>query len=609
MIRSLTGKMEAWLNHFKLQRKLLFFYIGCMFLPLIITDSIILYGLIRGEQVEKHYKLAREAENAANIISGSVDYAAAIANRLYANRYLYEYLNTVYVSPLDYMEAYRTFQRNTMNLINGGIAGLTVNIYAENDSILNGGVFHPLAPQKEEDWYRALVKSGRESLLYFSYTNLNAPYFQPGRSIFYIRKMDLMPYDAVEKLIVIELRYGSIADKLKKIASEDQIYLYEGETLLMSNTGHNNTSLEFERPETVEKADFTRDFDYYGCSARILVKSRKEGVLIFLRRHLSMVLILVLINLVLPWIFMRIMHRSLVHRIRVLETAFANSGKEKIEPIGTVKGRDEITALMQGYNKMALRINELIETVYKERLKSQETAIARKNAELLALRSQIDPHFMFNTLESIRMHSLLKEETETADMVAKLALMERQIISWKDDLVEIGQELEVAGAYLGLQKYRFGDRLSYRITAEPDCMKVRIPRLSIVTFVENACIHGLERKVAGGWIFVRIGREGDKISLEVEDTGESMSEEQLRQLREEIGSLEFDHLRREHSIGIINACLRLKMVFGADVEFELSGEEGVGTVFCVKIPAAQAQGADGHDAPLQEIENESSKKG
>ena len=107
-----------------------------------------------------------------------------------------------------------------------------------------------------------------------------------------------------------------------------------------------------------------------------------------------------------------------------------------------------------------------------KKIKEQEILVGRKNAELLALQSQINPHFLFNALESIRMRSLLKEENETADMVEKLAIMQRQYVDWGNDSVEIEQELEFVKAYLSLQKYRFGDRLNYNLEIDPECAQI-----------------------------------------------------------------------------------------------------------------------------------------
>ncbi len=143
---------------------------------------------------------------------------------------------------------------------------------------------------------------------------------------------------------------------------------------------------------------------------------------------------------------------------------------------------------MDNYNRMADRMNSLIDTAYRCRLKEQKMDIARQNAELMALYSQINPHFLFNALESIRMHSILKKEEETADMIQKLAIMVRQNVDWSSDSNTIKRELAFVEAYLSLQKYRFGERLSYQINAQEDCQNILVPKLTITTFVENACV-------------------------------------------------------------------------------------------------------------------------
>ena len=107
---------------------------------------------------------------------------------------------------------------------------------------------------------------------------------------------------------------------------------------------------------------------------------------------------------------------------------------------------------MDNYNRMADRMNSLIDTAYRCRLKEQKMDIARQNAELMALYSQINPHFLFNALESIRMHSILKKEEETANMIQKLAIMVRQNVDWSSDSNTIKRELAFVEAYLSLQK-------------------------------------------------------------------------------------------------------------------------------------------------------------
>jgi two-component system sensor histidine kinase YesM len=187
---------------------------------------------------------------------------------------------------------------------------------------------------------------------------------------------------------------------------------------------------------------------------------------------------------------------------------------------------------MKNYNKMSDRMNQLIQTAYVDKLKQQEMDIARQNAELLALHSQINPHFLFNALESIRMHSLLKNEKETSEMVEHLAVMQRVNVDWHSDSVSVEEELKFIQAYLELQKYRFGERLNYNLDVSPDCYKAMLPKLSIVTFVENACVHGIESKTEPGWIFVRIYKTDTEMVFEIEDTGIGMDEEVLNRIGE-----------------------------------------------------------------------------
>ena len=244
--------------------------------------------------------------------------------------------------------------------------------------------------------------------------------------------------------------------------------------------------------------------------------------------------------------------------------------------VETISGTDEISQLMQHYNSMANRMNHLIETVYESRLKQQESEIARQDAdiarqkaELLALHSQINPHFLFNVLENIRMRSILKHEDETAEMIEQLSLIERQYVEWGTDIVSLGAEIGFVESYLKLQKYRFGDRLRYSIEMEDDCREYQIPKLSLVTFTENSCVHGIEGKASQSWIFVRVYKDKNNLHLEVE---ERMEEANIEMLKE------------KGRVGVINACVRLKMYTGDHVKFHIESERGVGTEVSVVIP-------------------------
>ena len=144
-------------------------------------------------------------------------------------------------------------------------------------------------------------------------------------------------------------------------------------------------------------------------------------------------------------------------------------------------------------------------------------------------------------------------------------------------------------AYLELQKYRFGDRLCYEISAPGECGQFRIPRLTLVTFVENACVHGMEKKEAACWVFVRVSQDGENLILEVEDTGHGMTEEKCRRLAGEMNEASIEILKDSRRVGMLNAALRLKLFLDGQVGFEMDSETGVGTLVTIRIPLKAAR--------------------
>ena len=315
------------------------------------------------------------------------------------------------------------------------------------------------------------------------------------------------------------------------------------------------------------------------------VLSKDNTALKEIKKNIPIIIFLVMVNAVFPIILMKSLHKSFTERLGILSDTFRNiDNEEDLVEIKNIHGNDEIGSLMSSYNKMAERINTLIQIVYKNKIKEQEMTVARQRAELLALRSQINPHFLFNTLESIRMHSVLRKEYDTANMIEKLAVLERQYVDWGADFASVEEETELVKAYLSIQKYRFGSRLLYEIDIEDSCKGLTIPKLTLVTFVENACVHGIESKAATGWIFVRVYLRDGFMYIEVEDTGKGMDEESMEQLLWKMRNASIRLLQRKERAGIINACLRLKMETNNEAVFELDGEEGVGLIVQIKIP-------------------------
>ena len=581
-MRKWLVKLERWMNNYKLNKKLLFLYVVCVLLPLIVTDSVVIYIALHTEEVKQQHMMENDVNAVQFSFSNSIESAASVVKAVDTNEYIDNFLNEKYESSLSYFVACNKAKNLLFNNNIGGDSS-RMTIYADNETITNGGKFSRLSSIKDEEWYQYMVQTGCNTCVYTYYDQSRSPVVGAKRKILFLRRMNCYG-SGCEKVVKIELDYSALVRGLVKMNYESPIYICSDGKILYSNDGKSSsTGMDFLPFIYEDQVGYEKEMTVYGKTLQIYALKSKANIVDSMLQNAPLILLLVLINAVFPLTFMVAINRSLTTRIRELGQAFESVDQDRLVSIACVRGKDEIGALMQNYNRMVDRTNELIQTVYKDRLKKQEMDIARQHAELLALHSQINPHFLFNALESIRMHSIIKQEYETGDMVSKLAVMTRQNVDWGEELVEIRREMEFVEAYLGLQKYRFGDRLSYQLDVAEDCRELRLPKLTVVTFVENACVHGIESKTTPGWIFVRISRDEEELCIEVEDTGDGMDEQTVKILNEKLQNPSIEQLKDKSRVGMLNASLRIKMLTSGNYRISIESEQGVGTMIQLRL--------------------------
>ncbi len=582
--------MEEIINDYSIKKKLILFYLCCVLLPLFITDSVILGIIYYGEVNDKR----DEMEGIASAVEAELDYnleeAAKMANAIYLSRYINEFLDYRFDSGVDFFEASLDIEKKNFYEISGSSSSAAyITMYSDNDTIVNGNHFYKMSAAKNEKWYQGLYDSDANMKLFFYYIGDENPSANILRKISFVRKMDYYKDLKCEKLVRVDLDYSSLVRQLSGMKYNMPVYLCLGDMIIWSNEGDSGTRTDFSYLTGDERIGYTKEYNKYGEDIRILVMETESDLISIIKEHMPLIFLMLTVNILLPGILVIAFNRSIVSRITELSNAFNRMEGDSLKELENARGEDEIGMLMRNYNRMVYRFRELIQTVYKDQLEKQKMDIARQNAELLALHSQINPHFFFNVLEGIRMHSVLRGEEETAKMVERLALLERETANWKNDTVLIREEVRFIEAYLELQKHRFGERLKYRLDIEDDCLDYYIPKLTLVTFVENACVHGVERKSTTCWVYVRVYRKRDMVYLEVEDTGAGMEEDKVEALRDKMQTSNIETLRTNKHIGIANACLRLKMVTNQTVEFELDSEPGAGTFILIKVPVDSLQ--------------------
>lgn len=306
----------------------------------------------------------------------------------------------------------------------------------------------------------------------------------------------------------------------------------------------------------------------------------EEIVLKEVRKSRSFVVWLACINFVLPSIIIAAMSRSIhVRLVRILK----HMKKVKTQNFQTIPpedARDEIGQLTMEFNRMTETIHNLIHEVYLADIQKKDLELKQQEAQLHALHSQINPHFLFNTLESVRMRSLIKGEKETAKIVHNMAKMFRKSISWNQNNVTVQEELELIESFLQIQKYRFGEKLQYTIEAGPAVLMYRIPKMVILPFVENASIHGIESSPGVGIIQLFVSMENDQLHIRLTDNGIGMSQAKLEEL---LSYLDQNTDMGEH-VGMKNAYSRLKLCYKNHFTFDIQTWEGEGTRIQIKLP-------------------------
>ncbi|MBR4719180.1 MAG: histidine kinase [Lachnospiraceae bacterium] len=578
-------QLKGIMDDLTIRRKLIVLFVFCVLLPLFVTDGVILYIIRQDENSRQQYEMSNIASAVEADFKSTVESAVKPTTGLLINRAISEFLDREYDSVVDFYNERYNILTNPFAKINLESRDLIVTMYSDNPTIVNGGTFGRIQSQENEPWLDAIKEAGSDAILVSYFLGDKHRTDPIKKRLAIVRRLDYYKDLKYEKLVKVDIDYGALVRKFNDMKYSVPVYLCEGDKILYSNKGYSDVITPFAFLDGSERFAYESEFELYGMNLRVLI-GNDESMGIRMKGHLPIIILLLLVNILLPLILMYIINVSFVSRLRMLSDAFdsVNEDRNSLEVIEDVRGRDEIGSLMRNYNQMVLRLKELIKTVYEDRLEKQEMDIARQQAELLALHSQINPHFLFNVLESIRMHSLIKHEDETARMIERLAILQRQNVDWSDDYIRLKEELKFVEAYLDLQKYRFGDKLNYQMSVRNGCENYYVPKLTLETFVENACVHGAENKAGATRIYVRVYEQEEHLYMEVEDTGDGMDDEEAAALNNKMKDCTIEDLKAGKHIGMINACLRLKMHTNGRASVVLESKKGVGTTIFISIP-------------------------
>ncbi len=329
-------------------------------------------------------------------------------------------------------------------------------------------------------------------------------------------------------------------------------------------------------------------FRAYQSSSRIYLCTLNPKGYYTVRSILYMCGAIIFTALIIPAIMIHIFTRYFTNRVSLLRQQMHKASTQDYELIDSFRGRDELSEAFEDLQVMVQNIKEQEAKTYEVQIKEQEMLIRQQEMEFKMLASQINPHFLYNTLETIRMKALTAGDKEAATATKLLGKSMRYVLeNTGTSYTTLEKELNHLDAYIEIQQLRFGDRVQFSRNVEDglELSRYNILPLLLQPMVENAIIHGMEEVAEGGKIVLSVytRQMGEKrlLMIDVDDNGCGMDEVTLGRLRRDI---EVRDMSRSKSIGLYNINQRMKLHYGDGYRIHIYSEPGKGTRIRMIIP-------------------------
>lgn len=554
-----------------IRTRLLLIYLFCVLIPTIIFSTTIYNSTMQSARKEKLFLYRQSVERISSAIGVNAISAIELSNLIYPDEAMYEYINRTYEDRKKCLDDYNLYLRDAWSKLlpyNTGIVLFTV--FTSNDTLLNGNHLHRIDDNvAKTDWYQKYLRSGNKSV-FLTHTDEVIAGSARMRSVSYFRRLNYMSSPLYSHFIKITFQ-PSMLDRI--LASETlpgTLYVLDGNDAIISRSDRGG--LDFDSAEYAS-------YDPSTAAGRIVLESPIDAMKGWrvvcqldkdfagdaFRVNWLQMMALIIGTTVFASAIIYAISASLYQRIAMLVEHMGKVAQEEYNLIPEqYKGRDEVGVLITSMNKMIIKIRLLIEDVYKAKLRETQLELLKKQSELNALQGQVNPHFMFNVLETIRIKSYLRNEFETARIIKYMSRLFRKLLTWNEDLIVLKDELDFIQEYLEIQQYRYEDEMNYKVATDPQLLGMRIPKMTLQSLVDNACEHGLSQSKGLKNISVTAALEDGFIALRVFDNGKGIDSQQADGLQ----SLD------SPGIGIKNVLGRLQFYFGDHFTFRVNSAVG-----------------------------------
>lgn len=485
------------------------------------------------------------------------------------------------------MEDYINFYEQDISSINLFLDNPTIDTYDLN-RINNLSYFKQSV--RTQTWYKETVDCVDEGYWYFGATSGDNEKDQTMQISRAVRDDD----DDVVGIVVIQIQYDKVTLNEQR---QDTAILYDDYYWISGNCSSLDYPFLKEEIQKINKSRVTKQISY-GVEEYLISYERLQmdgsddyysvvsvqnyqDIMAEVNQISMQAFIPEIIGMIVSALLIFAFAASYSNRMFQLRVQMHHVAQGEYDEVERIEGNDEIGELYTELEQMMQDIRLLMSNVVDEQVQKEKLHTKQKEVEFKMLASQINPHFLYNTLETIRMKAVVNHQPEIVELVKMLAKTMRYNIQVTDRLVTLKEELQMVEYYLKIQEYRFGDRITSELTIDSDVdMKARILPLTLQPFVENAFVHGLEEKACDARLVIHVYKKKDDIFIEIRDNGKGMDYYELGHLRK----IMKDEQGNDNHIGVRNVNQRIRLLFGGEYGVEVDSEKNVGTKVVIHIP-------------------------
>lgn len=585
-------KILSLLDNIRLKKKLFISFIAVAFVPIVIV-GMYLTGQFRDHVLEQateqsYNNVERIKSQLEDVLQRPID----ISGILMSDNQLSTLMNTQYASTYEVVEAYQNYQ-DFKEFIKLYSEIYNIRFYMNNPTLLNNWEFIQLTKDiTDTNWYNYSDQSG---FIYWGYIPDETKRNQSFVSL--VRKVEFPLYRS-NGVLVMNINPEALQNIVRQETFDT--YIIDSSEIIVAAkdpklVGTPLSDQHFSVGHHWEVGQYEMDID--GEPSRIIIEEVKpqysqngfkimsiftidsivDGANRISKDGLMIMLISIFISMVLIYMTSSLLSKrilSLVKNIHKLSTG-------DLTVTSTISGTDEVGLLSKQFNNMVSSIRDLMERVRVTENQRNQLELKQGEIKLKMMASQINPHFLFNALESIRMHAHMKGDKELANIVRMLGKYIRKNLEVGSGLIYLSDEIEVIQYYLVIQQFRFGqERLTFDLHIDETAVDVKLPPLLIQPIVENAVVHGMDQVLEEGKITITVKLEDQMLHVSVSDNGDGMSPERLEEVMQAINQSEEQEGGR---IGLRNVHQRLMMIYGTDAGLSIHSERGKGTLVSFSI--------------------------